>query len=78
MEKLITLKIERLEENGEVYYLATSDDVQGLVAQGSTIDEVVEIAEDLIKLIYELDKEWEKQPKQSLPNVIEYPLEICI
>ncbi len=41
MERIINVHIERLEEGG---YLATSDDIQGLVAQGRTASEVMEIA----------------------------------
>lgn len=40
-EVLIAIKIEPLEEGG---YLATSDELQGLVAQGRTVAETVEIA----------------------------------
>jgi predicted RNase H-like HicB family nuclease len=44
MERIVTLHIERLPEG---VYLATSDDIQGLVAQGRTIQEAVEIARDI-------------------------------
>lgn len=43
MEHVINLHIERLPEG---VYLATSDEVQGLVAQGRTIQETLEIARD--------------------------------
>lgn len=49
-EFLITIKIEPLEEGG---YLATSDTIQGLVAQGRTIAETMEIAQDVAKKIIE-------------------------
>ncbi len=49
-EFLITIKIEPLEEGG---YLATSDNIQGLVAQGRTIAETMEIAQDVAKKIIE-------------------------
>ena len=39
MEKLVTIKLEKLPEG---VYLATSDDVQGLVAQGRTVAETLE------------------------------------
>lgn len=45
-EYAIHLKIEPL-ENGQ--YLATCDDVPGLVAQGRTINETIEIAQDVAK-----------------------------
>ena len=46
MEHLVQLHIERLPEG---VYLATSDDIQGLVAQGRTITETIEIARDIAK-----------------------------
>lgn len=51
MERIIRLHIERLPEG---VFLATSEDVQGLVAQGRTIQETVEIARDLAKSLLEL------------------------
>ena len=50
MEKMINLPLEKLP--GEVY-LATLDDIQGLVAQGRTISETVEIARDVAKKLIE-------------------------
>ncbi|HQW21209.1 MAG TPA: hypothetical protein PLI90_11135 [Rhodocyclaceae bacterium] len=50
MEHVIQLHIEKLPEG---VYLATSDDVQGLVAQGRTIQETVEIAHDVAKKLIE-------------------------
>jgi predicted RNase H-like HicB family nuclease len=44
MEHVIQLHIEKLPEG---LYLATSDDVQGLLAQGRTILETIEIARDV-------------------------------
>jgi predicted RNase H-like HicB family nuclease len=46
--KHIILEIEKLPEG---YYLATSNDVQGLVAQAKTFEKVVEIAKDIAKKI---------------------------
>ena len=50
MEKILNLNIEKLPEG---YYLATSDSIQGLVAQGRTISETLEIARDLAKKLIE-------------------------
>jgi len=47
---MIHLNIEVLPEGG---YVATSDDVPGLVAQGRTIEETVEIARDVARKIVE-------------------------
>jgi predicted RNase H-like HicB family nuclease len=50
MEHMIQLHIEHLPEG---MYLATSDDVQGLVVQGRTIQETIEIARDVAKKLLE-------------------------
>ena len=50
MEHVINLHIEHLPEG---VYLATSDDVQGLIAQGRTIQETLEIARDVAKKLIE-------------------------
>ena len=47
---MIQLHIEKLPEG---VYLATSDDVQGLIAQGRTIQETIEIARDVAKKLIE-------------------------
>ncbi len=49
-EYLVSIKIEKLEEG---VYLATSDTLQGLVAQGRTIAETMEIAQDVAKKLIE-------------------------
>ena len=46
MEGMINLHIEKLPEG---VYLATSDDIQGLVAQGRTVSETIEIARDVVQ-----------------------------
>ena len=50
MEHIIQLHIEKLPEG---VYLATSDDVQGLIAQGRTIQETIEIARDVARKLIE-------------------------
>lgn len=50
MEKIINLHIERLPEG---FYLATSDNIQGLIAQGRTVAETLEIARDVAKKLFE-------------------------
>ena len=49
-EILLSIVIEPLEEGG---YLATSDDLQGLVAQGRTVAETIEIAQDVARRLIE-------------------------
>lgn len=56
MQTFIKLKIEEYEEQGQIYFVATSDEIQGLVAEGSTIEEVVEIAQDVAKTLLEIEQ----------------------
>jgi len=72
MEHLLNLHIEHLPEG---VYLATSDDVQGLVAQGRTIAETIEIARDAARKLIEAQVGGANQT--TLPDVNEsfdYPL----
>ena len=48
MEKIINVHIEKLPEG---FYLVTSEDLQGLVAQGRTATEAMEIARDVARTI---------------------------
>jgi predicted RNase H-like HicB family nuclease len=50
VERIVKLHIENLPEG---LYLATSDDVPGLVAQGRTIGETLEIARDIARKLIE-------------------------
>ncbi|NCC25306.1 MAG: DUF1902 domain-containing protein [Deltaproteobacteria bacterium] len=54
METVISLHIKQLPEG---LYLATSSDVQGLVAQGRTIAETMEIARDVARRLIEAQTE---------------------
>jgi predicted RNase H-like HicB family nuclease len=56
MKTIIKLKIERFEEEGQEYFVAISDDIQGLVAEGNTLEEAVVIAEDLAHQLLELNR----------------------
>lgn len=51
MNYTISLHIEKLPEG---FYLATSDDVQGLVVQAQTIDETLMIAQDIAYQLLQL------------------------
>jgi predicted RNase H-like HicB family nuclease len=50
MERIVKMHIEKLPEG---VYLATSDSIQGLIAQGRTISETIEIARDIVKKLIE-------------------------
>lgn len=53
-EALVRIHVELLPEG---VYLATSDDVQGLVAQGRTVAETLEIARDVARRLIEAQDE---------------------
>ncbi|MDJ0533875.1 MAG: DUF1902 domain-containing protein [Xenococcaceae cyanobacterium MO_207.B15] len=57
MKTLFKLKIEKFEEQGQKYFVATSDELQGLVAEGETVEKVIEIAEDVARTLLELEQE---------------------
>lgn len=70
-ERILRIHIEKLPEG---VYLATSDDVQGLVAQGRTVAETLEIARDVARKLIEA------QADIQLPEVSEsfdYPLVVA-
>jgi len=73
MEKIINIHIEKLPEG---YYLATSEDIQGLVAQGRTITETIEIARDVAKKLLEATDEKVRQNLKLFNAKIkfDYPL----
>jgi predicted RNase H-like HicB family nuclease len=61
MELAIRIHVEQLPEG---LYLATSEELPGLVAQGRTVAEALEIARDARKLI---EARRERQTQLSLP-----------
>ncbi len=54
MEQIANLHIEKLPEG---VYLATSDDIPGLVAQGRTVTETLEIARDVARRLLDAQSE---------------------
>ena len=72
MEKIVNIRGEKLPEG---MYLATSDEVQGLVAQGRTIAETLEIARDVVRKL--LAAQAERNAAGSPPaaaDAFDYPL----
>ena len=59
MERTINIHIKKLPEG---VYLATSDDIQGLVAQGRTVAETLEIARDVARKLLEAQSEVKLPP----------------
>ena len=64
MEKVINLHVEKLPEG---QYLATSPDVQGLVAQGRTVSEAIGIAQDVARKL--IETRIERQESVPFPEV---------
>ena len=72
MEKIATLHIEKLPEG---VYLATSDDILGLVAQGHTVTETLEIVRDVAKKLLAAQDERHNQIKlTTVQKTFDYPL----
>lgn len=75
MKTLIRLKIEKFKEDNITYFVATSDDLEGLVAQGETVEQVLEIAQDVAKILLEFEQNNNnKNIIKDIPNEFEYPL----
>ena len=74
MERIVNLHIEKLPEG---FYLATSDNLQGLIAQGRTIAETIEIAKDVAKKLIEAQEE--QIPKlKMVSDSFDFPMVIGI
>lgn len=72
MEKIVTIHIDKLPEG---VYLATSDDVQGLVAQGRTATEALEIARDVARKLIEARAQRSGDTKlATIADSFDYPL----
>jgi len=72
MDRIVNLHIEHLPEG---VYLATSDDVPGLVAQGRTVTETLEIARDVArKLIAARGERANTTSLTELQESFDYPL----
>jgi predicted RNase H-like HicB family nuclease len=72
MEKIINIHIKKLPEG---VYLATSKDIQGLVAQGRTATEALEIARDVARKLIEAQTERSGKVKlTTIDDSFDYPL----
>ncbi len=72
MEKIINIHIEKLPDG---VYLATSEDIQGLVAQGRTATEALEIARDVARKLIEVRALRSGSMKlEAIADSFDYPL----
>lgn len=74
VKKIIHINLD-IEKVPEGYYVATSSDVQGLVAQGKTFEEVIEIAEDVAKQLLRSQRSNYSKKKGSR---IFYPMRVSV
>jgi len=74
-EVLIKLHLEPLAEGG---YVATSDDVPGLVVQGRTVAETVEYAQDAVRKLYESYLEHGDAVPAVLKRAVEGEFELVV
>ncbi len=70
MEKIINIHIEKQPEG---VYLATSDDIQGLIAQGRTVSETIEIARDVARKLIE-EQNYLNSGIKNISDRFDYPL----
>jgi len=76
MEQIIKIHIQKLPEG---LYLATSKDLPGLVAQGRTAAEVLEIARDIARKLIEARTERQGKVKFSeVGESFDYPLIVSL
>jgi len=75
MEHMIQLHIEKLPEG---VYLATSDEVQGLIAQGRTLQETIEIARDVAKKLIESQADFTDDMLPPLRDSFDYPVIVAV
>ncbi len=72
MEQIINIHVEKLPEG---VYLATSEDMPGLVAQGRTVTEALEIARDVARKLMEARAERRNKLKLAdIGDSFDYPL----
>ncbi len=73
MNRIIRLQIEHLPEG---VYLATSEDVQGLVAQAETLPELLRIVPELVEMLDEISAErgWSQPSGQPVADKFEFSM----
>lgn len=72
--KIVKIHIERLPE---VVYRATCDEIKGLVAQGRTLQETLEIARDVARKLLKAQAEQQVDARLSaIGESFDYPLVI--
>lgn len=76
MERIVRLHIDKLPEG---FYLAISEQVQGLVAQGHTVSDTLAIARDVARKLLEARAGREElEMLESIDDSLDYPLVVEI
>lgn len=75
MERIINIHIEKLPEG---LFLATSEEVQGLIAQGRTITETLEIARDVAKKLLEAQEYNSNKLSATILETTKFDLPVVI
>jgi predicted RNase H-like HicB family nuclease len=76
LERIVRVHVEKLPEG---CWLATSEDVQGLVAQGRTVAEALEIARDVARRLLDAQAERSTATHLAEPqDSFDYPLIVAI
>ena len=76
MECIVRLHVEKLSEG---FYLATSEQVEGLVAQGRTVVETLEIARNVARKLLEARAErGQLEVLESIDDSLDHPLVVGI
>lgn len=72
MSRIINLHIEHLPEG---VFLATSDDVQGLVVQAETMPELLRLVPEIVRMLDEFraEKGWTEPSGQPVPESFDLP-----
>ena len=73
MERIVNLHIEKQPEG---VWLATSEEIPGLVAQGRTVTETLEIARDVARKL--LEARSERHGRQELDEAGPVPVADCL
>lgn len=73
-EQMIPLQVEHLPEG---FYLATSDAIPGLVAQGRTVTETLEIARDVARRLLEARAE-RGETTEALPIAERFEMPLVV
>lgn len=76
MERVLNIDVEYLPER---VYLATSEDIQGLVAQTDTLDELIKLVPELVEMLDEIsvDHGWASADRRPITFNFRYSMQMA-